>query len=125
MPEIIITNRSDRPLSAKLEGTTKAKLESVSKLDPSLIQIEAVFDHSGNESRSRDSHKVEITAYGSGTHYVASAKSHVFFRALDDAVEKIRRQLRKTKDQRTVAKSGHRKPESIHDVAAAPVAEED
>ena len=119
MPEIIITNRSDRPLSIKLEGTTKHKLESVAKLDPSLIEIEAVFDYSGNESRSRDSHKVEITAHGGGTNYAASAKGSVFWRALDEAVEKLRRQLRKTKEQRTVSKSGHRKPESIHDVASS------
>lgn len=116
MPEIIITNRSDKPLGAKLEESTKEKLDSVSKLDPSLIQVEAVFNHSGNQSRSKDGYKVEITAQGGGTHYAASSTSHAFFPAIDEAIGKIRRQLRKTKEKRTVSKSGHRTPESLRDM---------
>lgn len=116
-PEINYTARKDAHFPKNFRENATPKILKVTKLDPSLIYIDVIVSVSNNPSRSLDSHKVEITAQGSG--HVSRAESHsdTFESALDDALDKLDKSMRKVKERRSVAKSGHRTPESIHDVA--------
>lgn len=110
MSGIIFTNRSDEEIRDNFKSLVTKKLESVLKLDPSIISTEVVFTKSKNPSRGSDSHKIDVNAQGSNETYSATARSSSFEQAIDDVADKLRRQLRKAKEVRTVSKSGHRKP---------------
>ena len=94
------------------------KLTRVAKLDPSLQVFDVVLSHEDNPRREDQSDRVQITATGSGHLARAEAKSDSFYAALELALDKMERSLRKVKVRREVTKSGHRAPLSTAEVAA-------
>lgn len=116
MVNITLTNRSEEKISEDFKHLVTKKLETVLKLDPSITSTEVVFTSSNNPSRGSDSHKIDVNAKATKESYSATARSSSFEQAIDEATVKLRRQLRKTKETRTVSKSGHRKPLSYGDV---------
>ena len=116
MTHISFTNRSDEQISEDFKTVVENKILSIVKLDPEIKSIDVVFNSSSNPSRGDDSHRIDIIAHGQGRPYSATYRSYDFESAIDECVEKLRRQLKKTKDSRTVSKSGHRRPSSYGDV---------
>ena len=110
MADIKYTNRSKEDIDESFKELVEKKITAAMKLDPSVHEVEVTLTESDNPSRGGDSHRIDVTAFGAGTSYNATDRGSSFEHAIDGAVDKIRRQLRKTKETRTVAKSGHRKP---------------
>lgn len=116
MTDIIFTNRSDEQLSEDFKALATKKLETVLKLDPTATTTEVVFTSSNNPSRGSDSHKIDVNTQGTRETYSATARASSFEQAIDEVADKLRRQLRKAKETRTVSKTGHRKPLSYGDM---------
>ena len=110
MADIKYTNRSKEDIDESFKELVEKKITAAMKLDPSVHEVEVTLTESDNPSRGGDSHRIDVNAFGAGTSYNATDRGSSFEHAIDGAVEKLRRQLRKTKETRTVAKSGHRKP---------------
>ena len=84
------------------------KLAKIAKLDPTEQEAE----------------RIQITATGSGHLARAEAKEDTFYNALDAAVAKLERSLRKVKARRTTPMSGHRAPKGAGKLAAELEAEQ-
>lgn len=117
MADIKYTNRSTEEISDEFKGMVEKKALSAIKLDPSIQEVEIILTESENPSRGGDSHRIDISIFGTGESYNATARSYSFEGAIDSAISKVRRQLRKAKEERTVSKSGHRKPLSFDGVS--------
>lgn len=117
MADIKYMNRSSEEVSDNFKEIMEKKVLSAIKLDPSVQEVEIILTESENPSRGEDSHRIDISIFGTGDSYNATARSSSFEGAIDSAVSKVRRQLRKAKEERTVSKSGHRKPLSFDGVS--------
>lgn len=117
MADIKYTNRSSEEVSDDFKEILEKKVLSAIKLGPSIQEVEIILTESENPSRGGDSHKIDISISGTGDSYNATARSSSFEGAIDSVISKVRRQLRKAKEERTVSKSGHRKPLSFDGVS--------
>lgn len=120
-PALTFTARQDAVIPKDFKERSEQKILKVTKLDPSLIQVNIVLELNNNPAREPESHKVEITAQGSGHIARAESRADSYETALDDALEKLYRSMRKVKERRTISKSGHRAPTPLHDIAAKKV----
>lgn len=96
-------------LSEKKRQRVADKLQHVAKHDPSLTFVRVEFLLEPNPRRGDATHKVAIVAQGSGHVTRVDAAAESFVSAENQALEKLRRALRKVKSQRVHAKSGHRR----------------
>ncbi|CCI83671.1 ribosome hibernation-promoting factor, HPF/YfiA family [Corynebacterium otitidis] len=94
------------------------KLSKVERLDPSLTHFVVLLRHENNPRLEDRAERVEITATGSGHVARAEAAEDSFYAALESAVGKMERSLRKVKARRKIAQSGHRVPKSTGEIAA-------
>ena len=100
-----------------------AKLAKIEHLDPTLTYFHVELKHEPNPRRADNADKIQITATGKGHIARAEAKEDSFYAALEVAVAKLERSLRKVKVRRSISRSGHRAPQSTGEVAAELVKE--
>lgn len=113
VPSVRLVNRNGKEISKDLRERVERKIASVTKLDPTIQSVEVVLSVSENPSRGGDSHRVDVNAAGTGESYNATARAATFEASVADVTEKLRRQLRRAKEVRTVSKSGHRTPKTV------------
>ncbi|WP_257162233.1 ribosome hibernation-promoting factor, HPF/YfiA family [Corynebacterium cystitidis] len=120
--QVTITGRNVEVPEHFQERVNK-KLARIEKLDPTLTFFHVELQHEPNPRREAHSDRIQITATGKGHIARAEAKEDSFYAALETALAKMERSLRKVKVRRNTAKSGHRAPKSTGQVAAELVAE--
>lgn len=86
------------------------KLAKIEKLDSTLTFFHVELQHEPNPRRADASDRLQITATGKGHIARAEAKEDSFYAALETAVAKLERSLRKVKARRSISRSGHRAP---------------
>ena len=101
----------------------KGKLAKIERLDPTLTYFHVELKHEPNPRRSDESDRIQITATGKGHVARAEAKEDSFYAALEVAVGRMERSLRKVKARRKFAMTGHRAPKGMGEATAALVEE--
>lgn len=101
----------------------KSKLAKIERLDPTLTFFHVELQHEPNPRREAQSDRIQITATGKGHIARAEAKEDSFYAALETALAKMERSLRKVKVRRQISRSGHRAPLGAGEMAAEMVAE--
>lgn len=86
------------------------KLAKIARLDPTLTYFNVELQHEPNPRREAHNQRLQITATGKGHLARAEAKEDSFYAALETALAKMERSLRKVKARRSIARSGHRAP---------------
>ena len=86
------------------------KLAKIEHLDPTLTFFHVELQHEPNPRRADESDKIQITATGKGHIARAEAKEDSFYAALETALARMERSLRKVKARRKISRSGHRAP---------------
>ncbi|MDO5032104.1 ribosome-associated translation inhibitor RaiA [Corynebacterium sp.] len=99
------------------------KLAKIERLDPTLTFFHVELQHEPNPRREAQADRIQITATGKGHIARAEAKEDSFYAALETALSKMERSLRKVKVRRENAKSGHRARKGTGEIAAEMVAE--
>lgn len=100
-----------------------AKLAKIEKLDPTLTFFHVELQHENNPARGDRTDRLQITATGKGHIARAEAKEDSFYAALEVALAKMERSLRKVKARREISRSGHRAPKGAGVLAAEIAAE--
>ncbi|MDO4910266.1 MAG: ribosome-associated translation inhibitor RaiA [Corynebacterium sp.] len=88
----------------------QSKLEKIARLDPTLTFFHVELQHENNPRRGDLTDKIQITATGKGHIARAEAKEDSFYAALETALARMERSLRKVKARRQISRSGHRAP---------------
>lgn len=115
--QVTITGRNVE-VPEHFQERVNAKLAKIEKLDPSLKSFHVELKHEPNPRREAQANRIQITATGSGHLARAEAKEDSFYAALESAVGKLERSLRKVKARREISMSGHRAPKSAGVMAA-------
>lgn len=100
-----------------------AKLAKIERLDPTLTSFHVELLHEPNPRRADAADRIQITATGKGHLARAEAKEDSFYAALETAIARMERSLRKVKVRRQISRSGHRAPISVGEATAALVNE--
>lgn len=100
-----------------------AKLAKIERLDPTLTSFHVELQHEPNPRRADRADRIQITATGKGHLARAEAKEDSFYAALESAIGRMERSLRKVKVRRQISRSGHRTPISVGEATAALVEE--
>ena len=96
-----------------------AKLAKIEKISPTNIQrFDVILLHENNPRLSKVSQRVEITVKGKSGVARAEAAEDTFYGALESAVAKLERQMRKARTRRKISHSGHRRPQSVAEATA-------
>lgn len=95
------------------------KLAKIERLDPTLTYFHVELQHEPNPRRSDESDRIQITATGKGHLARAEAKEDSFYAALEVAIGRMERSLRKVKARRRISRSGHRAPISVGEATAS------
>lgn len=95
-----------------------AKLAKIARLDPTLTFFHVELQHEPNPRRADESDRIQITATGKGHIARAEAKEDSFYAALETALARMERSLRKVKARRSISLSGHRAPLGTGEAAA-------
>lgn len=96
-----------------------AKLAKIEKMSPTDIQrFDVILLHENNPRLSKVSQRVEITVKGKSGVARAEAAEDTFYGALESAVAKLERQMRKARTRRKISHSGHRRPQSVAEATA-------
>lgn len=96
----------------------KSKLAKIERLDPTVLSFHVELQHEPNPRRESESDRIQITATSRNHLARAEAKEDSFYAALETALAKMERSLRKVKVRRTIARSGHRVPPNTAAIAA-------
>lgn len=115
--QVTITGRNVE-VPEHFQDRVNAKLAKIEKLDPTLTFFHVELQHEPNPRREAQSQRIQITATGKGHLARAEAKEDSFYAALESAVGKLERSLRKVKVRREISRSGHRAPKSTGEIAA-------
>lgn len=103
----------------------KSKLAKIERLDPTLTFFHVELQHEPNPRRDVEAERIQITATGKGHLARAEAKEDSFYAALETALSKMERSLRKVKVRRENVKSGHRARKGAGELAAEIIAEQE
>ena len=115
--QVTITGRNVE-VPEHFQERVNAKLAKIEKLDPTLNFFHVELKHEPNPRREAQAQRLQITATGKGHLARAEAKEDSFYAALESAIGKLERSLRKVKVRREVSRSGHRAPKSTGEIAA-------
>ena len=115
--QVTITGRNVE-VPEHFQDRVNAKLAKIEKLDPTLPFFHVELQHEPNPRREAQAQRIQITATGKGHLARAEAKEDSFYAALESAVGKLERSLRKVKVRREISRSGHRAPKSTGEIAA-------
>ena len=120
--QVTITGRNVEVPDHFQERVT-GKLSKIERLDPTLTFFHVELQHEPNPRRDSESDRIQITATGKGHLARAEAKEDSFYAALETALSKMERSLRKVKARREHVKSGHRANKGTGELSAEMVAE--
>lgn len=120
--QVTITGRNVEVPEHFQERVTE-KLAKIERLDPTLTFFHVELQHEPNPRRESEAERLQITATGKGHIARAEAKEDSFYAALETALGKMERSLRKVKVRRENVKSGHRAQKGAGQIAAELVAE--
>lgn len=120
--QVTITGRNVE-VPEHFQERVNSKLAKIEKLDPSLTFFHVELQHEPNPRREAQANRIQITATGKGHLARAEAKEDSFYAALESAVGKMERSLRKVKVRREISMGGHRAPKSTGQIAAEFAAE--
>lgn len=95
-----------------------AKLAKIEKISPAITRFDVVLLHESNPRLAKVSQRVEITLKGKPGVARAEAADDTFYSALEAAVAKLERQMRKARTRRKISQSGHRRPQSVGEATA-------
>ncbi|MGW8591465.1 ribosome hibernation-promoting factor, HPF/YfiA family [Dietzia sp. NPDC055343] len=96
-----------------------AKLAKIEKISPTNIQrFDVILLHENNPRLSKVSQRIEITVKGKSGVARAEAAEDTFYGALESAVAKLERQMRKARTRRKISHQGHRRPQSVAEATA-------
>lgn len=115
--QVTITGRNVE-VPDHFQDRVNTKLSKIEKLDPTLTFFHVELQHEPNPRREAQANRIQITATGKGHIARAEAKEDSFYAALETALAKMERSLRKVKVRREISMSGHRAPKSTGQVAA-------
>ncbi|WP_333619332.1 ribosome hibernation-promoting factor, HPF/YfiA family [Dietzia sp.] len=91
-----------------------SKLAPVEKMNPDTItRFDVVLLHEKNPRHGDTRQRIEITVRSKSGVARAEAAEDSFYSALDAAVSKLMRQIRKARTRKKISHSGHRKPTSV------------
>ena len=110
--QVTITGRNVE-VPEHFQERVNAKLAKIEKLDPTLNFFHVELKHEPNPRREAQAQRIQITATGKGHLARAEAKEDSFYAALESAIGKLERSLRKVKVRREISRSGHRAPKSV------------
>ena len=120
--QIAITGRNVE-VPEHFQERVAGKLAKIERLDPTLTFFHVELQHEPNPRRESEAERLQITATGKGHIARAEAKEDSFYAALETALSKMERSLRKVKVRRENVKSGHRAQKGTGEIAAEMVAE--
>ena len=120
--QVTITGRNVE-VPEHFQERVNSQLAKIEKLDPTLTFFNVELKHERNPRREAHAESIQITATGKGHLARAEAKEDSFYAALESAVGKMERSLRKVKVRREISMGGHRKPKSTGEIAAELAAE--
>lgn len=120
--QITITGRNVE-VPEHFQERVAGKLAKIERLDPTLTFFHVELMHEPNPRRESEAERLQITATGKGHIARAEAKEDSFYAALETALAKMERSLRKVKVRRENVKSGHRAQKGTGEIAAEMVAE--
>ena len=120
--QIAITGRNVE-VPEHFQERVAGKLAKIERLDPTLTFFHVELMHEPNPRRESEAERLQITATGKGHIARAEAKEDSFYAALETALSKMERSLRKVKVRRENVKSGHRAQKGTGEIAAEMVAE--
>lgn len=120
--QVTITGRNVE-VPEHFQERVNSKLAKIEKLDPTLTFFHVELQHEPNPRREAQANRIQITATGKGHLARAEAKEDSFYAALESAVGKMERSLRKVKVRREISMGGHRAPKSTGQIAAELAAE--
>ncbi|SDM14217.1 ribosomal subunit interface protein [Corynebacterium mycetoides] len=115
--QVTITGRNVE-VPEHFQERVHTKLAKIEKLDPTLNFFHVELKHEPNPRREAQAERIQITATGKGHLARAEAKEDSFYAALESAIGKLERSLRKVKVRREISRSGHRAPKSTGQLAA-------
>lgn len=95
-----------------------AKLAKIEKISPAIQRFDVILLHENNPRLSKVSQRIEITLKGKPGVARAEAAEDTFYAALESAVAKLERQMRKARTRRKISHSGHRRPQSVAEATA-------
>lgn len=95
-----------------------AKLAKIEKISPAIQRFDVILLHENNPRLSKVSQRIEITLRGKPGVARAEAAEDTFYAALESAVSKLERQMRKARTRRKISQSGHRRPQSVAEATA-------
>jgi ribosomal subunit interface protein len=95
-----------------------AKLAKIEKMSPAITRFDVVLLHENNPRLSKIRQRLEITCKGKAGVARAEAGEDTFYAALESAVAKLERQMRKARTRRKISHSGHRRPQSVAEATA-------
>jgi ribosomal subunit interface protein len=95
------------------------KLAKVERYDHKIIRTDVELHHERNPRQNGSCQHIEITCRTRGPVVRSEACAEDFYKALDQAVERLERRLRQAADRRRVH-HGRRTPKSLHEAASAP-----
>ena len=81
------------------------KLAKIERLDPTLTFFHVELQHEPNPRRDSEAERIQITATGKGHIARAEAKEDSFYAALETALGKMERSLRKVKVRRETSRA--------------------
>jgi ribosomal subunit interface protein len=93
------------------------KLEKAVRYDQKIIRVDVELLHERNPRQADHCQRVEITCFSRGPVVRAEAMARDFYSALDEAIAKLDRRLRRAADRRRVHKRG-RAPISVAEATA-------
>lgn len=120
--QVTITGRNVE-VPEHFQDRVTEKLAKIERLDPTLTFFHVELQHEPNPRRESEAERLQITATGKGHIARAEAKEDSFYAALETALSKMERSLRKVKVRRENVKSGHRAQKGTGEIAAELVAE--
>ena len=120
--QVTITGRNVE-VPEHFQERVSEKLAKIERLDPTLTFFHVELQHEPNPRRESEAERLQITATGKGHIARAEAKEDSFYAALETALGKMERSLRKVKVRRENVKSGHRAQKGTGEIAAELVAE--
>lgn len=95
------------------------KLSPVEKMNPNTItRFDVVLLHEKNPRHGDTAQRLEITVRSRSGVARAEAAEDTFYNALDSAVAKLMRQIRKARTRKKISHSGHRRPTSVAEATA-------
>lgn len=94
------------------------KLAKIEKISPAITRFDVVLLHEKNPRLAKASQRIEITLKGKPGVARAEAAEDTFYAALESAVAKLERQMRKARTRRKISYSGHRRPQSVAEATA-------